>query len=185
MTASAEDESLLRRPPAPRPYTLPNVVLSVPRVAIELTLHVFQPYLKAQLEACCFWYGDAADTDNGEVRAVVVPRQLNHWGCYRVQADAMARISTATRTSRWCNLAQIHTHPGASVEHSRYDDSCANSRRALSFVFPFYGKWQGKWPEGVGVHEFQIDYWHYLSRENAARRVILIEAPSVQLIDVR
>jgi len=45
--------------------------------------------------------------------------------------------------------------------------------RALSVVFPAYGLWRRVWPDGVGVHEFQDDYWHLLSPEVAAARVVI------------
>jgi hypothetical protein len=84
------------------------------------------------------------------------------------------------------NLSQIHTHPGLGVEHSRYDDAHANSRRALSVVLPFYGRWHGVWPRGIGVHEFQSSYWHLLSDADAGRRVAIGGAGiPARLVDLR
>ncbi len=97
----------------------------------------------------------------------------------------MEKVSLATRRNGWKNLAQLHTHPGRLVEHSAYDDLCVNSRKALSLVFPNYGRWSERWPNRIGVHEYQ-GYWYLLSETDAARRVIVIRPSEKELlIDVR
>lgn len=180
------DESLLWRPPPPSPYVPSGLVLTVPLGVLNLTLRVFQQYARHKVESSCFWYGTRDDAGNGRVAAVAIPRQYNHWGHYRVEADGVAAMAAATRPHGWKNLSQVHTHPGVGVEHSRYDDAEANSRRALSVVFPLYGLWKGNWPDGVGVHEFQTDYWHLLPPANAAVRVLIDRADTkALLVDTR
>lgn len=110
------------------------------------------------------------------MRAVAVPEQRNSWGNYLVPAAAIAEMAAATRPRGWVNLAQVHTHPGPGATRSRYDDGHANSRRALSIVLPFYGRWQGPWPSGAGAHEFQDEYWHLLPAAEAALRVAVADA---------
>jgi hypothetical protein len=176
------NEDVFRRPPA-TPYWLTEGQLRVPRQALALTLEHFGR--AGRLEMCCFWYGPGSTTDPQRVSAVVIPRQHQSWGNYHVSADAMQRIHAQVGPLRLVNLAQIHSHPGVRVEHSRYDDRMANSRRALSLVVPHYGRWQGVWPQGIGVHEFQADYWHLLSELDAGRRVILTDDSGVRLIDCR
>lgn len=119
------------------------------------------------------------------VRAVVVPAQINTWGNYQVTADAVAAMAARTRPEGWRNLAQVHTHPRHNVEHSWYDDENASSRRALSVVVPHYGLWNQCWPEGLGVHEYQDEYWHLLAPEDAGRRIVIVPEVEVELVDLR
>lgn len=178
------EEGGLWRPPPPSPYRRPTSALTLPDQALELTLAVFQWTAALRVEACCFWYGHRSPDGDAVVRAVVLPKQRNSWGNYSVPAVAVAEVAEATRPRGWVNLSQVHTHPGRSVEHSRYDDANANSRRALSVVMPNYGRWPGPWPDGVGVHEFQDSYWHLLSEADAGHRVVLVAGDS-ELLDLR
>jgi hypothetical protein len=180
-----EEDDWLWRPQPPGPYRLPGAVLTLPGKVLEHTLTVFRKTAARQVEACCFWYGVRADGGSATVLSVVVPKQRNTRGNYFVPAAAVAEMAAATRPRGWVNLAQVHTHPGRGVEHSRYDDEHANSRRALSAVFPFYGRWQGPWPVGVGVHEFQDDYWHLLPEADAALRVVVADPGDAELLDLR
>lgn len=186
MDENLSENGLLWRAPPPVPYRLPRAVLAVPLPAWEQTLAVFARTAARRVEACCFWYGVRAGDDSALVHAVVVPRQRNTWGNYSVPAEAMAEVAATTRPEGWVNLCQLHTHPGRGVEHSRYDDEHANSRRALSLVLPWYGRWQGEWHAGLGVHEFQGGYWHLLAEDEARRRVILGGADLMtRLVDLR
>lgn len=167
------------------PYRGTGAALAVPPPALEITFDVFEGYAKRRVEAGCFWYGDRAPDGNATVRAVVVPRQTNTWGNYRVSASAMDAVAAATRSAGWLNLAQLHTHPGSNVEHSRYDDEHANSRRALSLVFPNYGRCGRVWSSAVGTHEWQGGYWHLLLPDVSAERIRVVAAGDVSLVDVR
>jgi len=60
----------------------------------------------------------------------------------------------------------------------------ASSRKSLSLVFPAYGKWTAPFPQGVGVHEWQSDYWHLLDERTATRRVVTING-DVKVDDFR
>ena len=180
-----EEEDWLRRPCPPGPYRLPGAVLAVPGDALWQTIAVFRGTAVRGVEACCFWYGIRAEDGGGVVHAVLVPKQRNTRGNYLVPAAAVVEMAAATRPRGWVNLAQVHTHPGRGVEHSRYDDAHANSRRALSIVFPSYGLWRGPWPVGVGVHEFQDDYWHLLLEPDAALRVVVAARGGSELLDLR
>ncbi|HJU08321.1 MAG TPA: hypothetical protein VJ727_07570 [Rhodanobacteraceae bacterium] len=114
---------------------------------------------------------------------VVAPRQRMSWGNYLVSAQALTEV-VRRLPDIWKPLAQIHSHPGANVEHSRYDDEMASSRKALSMVFPFYGNHAPAFPSGVGVHEWQNEYWHLLDEQSAKARVILVPG-EVQVEDLR
>ncbi len=165
-------------------YRLPSTTLAVPTTAWDLTMAVFAPYAEGGLEACCFWYGIRDDCRNGRVAGVVVPGQRNTWGSYRVDGAAMTAVARVTAVRGWRNLAQLHTHPCAAVEHSPYDDANANSRRALSLVLPHHGR-EWSWPSAVGVHEFQDGAWHRLADPQAAARIRLLDRGDVEIVDLR
>jgi hypothetical protein len=172
------------RSPPKTGYRRTGQTLSVPAKAIALAFDIFSRYAAARLEAGIFFYGDRVEDGNAIVKAVVVPEQTNRWGNYHVTGDAMAAVALATRSYHWLNLSQIHSHPGRDVEHSPYDDEQANSRHALSFVFPSYGGSPKSWPKDIGVHEWQGGYWHLLSEAHARVRVSPVNGDAI-LIDLR
>ncbi|MGY4608620.1 hypothetical protein ACVW16_007032 [Bradyrhizobium sp. USDA 4474] len=175
----AEDN--LRRPAPKRPYAPVDQVLKVSAQALETTLSLLQR--AGDRESGLFWYGDRDAAGNGVVRHVAAPRQAMSWGNFHIAPEALAEI--VHRLPQGCKpLAQIHSHPGVRVEHSNYDDRMMSSRRSLSLVFPSYGVSRAGFPEGVGVHEWQIDYWHLLD-ETAARRRIVATDGSVTVEDLR
>jgi len=181
--SSFDQDDAIRRPPPPQPYQPHAAVLYVPKVALEKTVEVLRS--AGRIETCCFWYGRDLPEQCGRVEAVVVPRQRGTWGNYDVSADAIAAVSAAMRAERWVMLAQVHSHPGDGVEHSRYDDARAISRSVLSLVFPRYGCWVGPWPNAAGVHEFQINYWHLLPTADAARRIVVESTDAMSFLDLR
>jgi len=179
------DEDWFRRPAPLAPYNLPDCKLLLPQTCLDLSLATFEDCRKLRQEAACFWYGTRDQAGNGVVEALVVPAQSNRRGNYHVSAEAMGEVASRTRPLGWKNLAQVHTHPGSNVEHSRYDDENASSRRALSVVFPFYGNWGLSWPTGVGVHECQDGYWHLLPAAEASMRVVITATSTIELMDLR
>jgi len=178
-----EDSYEWRRKPAGA-YARPSGVLWLPTQALEITISVLRQYQRQ--EAACFWYGLRDGTDNGFVKAVIAPFQLNRRGNYRIPSASISAVSSATRPAGWVCLAQVHSHPGSFVEHSSYDDENASSQRILSVVIPNYGLWSVPWPAGIGVHECQNEYWHQLSDFDAAQRIQLKSEPeTVTFIDLR
>jgi len=177
-----EDESMLRRPPPPAPYRLPPDTLHISPLVLERTLASLRRF--RNIESACFWFGPRAGRD-ARVAAVVTPRQRGTWGNYIIAPDAMIEVATRLAGRGWENLAQVHSHPGLGVEHSRFDDAMASSLNAMSMVFPNYGAWRETWPQGVGVHEHQADYWHRLQDADAARRVRCDGSGDVQALDLR
>lgn len=174
------DEDLFRRP-APRPYQPTSARLHVPQDALTATIVSLRR--AGHLESSVFWYGPR-NGENAVVAAVLTPQQLMTRGNYHVSASAMSEMVRRLR-DEWKPLAQIHSHPGRGVEHSSYDDRMASSRRALSIVFPFYGNWAGLWPRGIGVHEWQENYWHLLTEAAAASRVQVSATGGVMVEDLR
>ena len=176
-------EDCLWRTPAPTPYVPSVKTLALPTSALRATVTMLQR--AGERESGAFWYGPRDAAGNGTVRAVIAPRQAMARGNYHVSPAAMSSMIARLPDVSWKPLAQIHSHPGAEVEHSRYDDEMAANTRALSIVFPFYGRWSGPWPHGIGVHEHQSDYWHLLSAANAAHRVQLAADADILMEDLR
>jgi hypothetical protein len=118
------------------------------------------------------------------VKLVVAPRQAMQRANYLIPAEAVAQV-VRQLPDDWRPLAQVHSHPGIWVEHSRYDDRMALSQRVLSLVFPRYGHaMPAAFPSAVGVHECQDGYWHLLPEALAASR-LRVTAETVQVVDLR
>jgi hypothetical protein len=174
-----EDDFL--RPPPPQPYRPVDAQLYVPADAVIATADLLRR--AGQRESAVFWYGPREAPGAGTVAYVVAPRQRMSWGNYSVSPEGLAEV--ANRLAKdWRPLAQVHSHPGARVEHSMYDDHALSSRRALSLVFPFYGQVVEPFLQGVGVHEWQNGYWHLLERSLAQRRVVVCDG-ELKIEDLR
>lgn len=163
-----ENEDELRRPLPPQPYRPVVQCLRIPVGALRATLQLLQK--AGRRESGLFWYGIRDAAGNGVVHYVVAPQQTMTWGNYHIASDALSAV-VHKLPDDWRPLAQVHSHPSLRVEHSNYDDRMASSRKSLSLVFPAYGKWNASFPQGVGIHEWQNDYWHLLDDHAASRRV--------------
>jgi hypothetical protein len=175
----SEDEFL--RPPPACPYRAVDLRLRVPGAAVTATLELLRR--ASRRESGIFWYGPRDEPGNGTVAYVVAPRQRMSWGNYNVSTQQLAEV-VYRLPDDWKPLVQAHSHPGLRVEHSNYDDRMVSSRRALSLVFPSFGWGTGMFPSGVGVHEWQNDYWHLLDPTSAERRIVLIDG-AVRVEDFR
>jgi hypothetical protein len=177
------DETLLWRPRPPSNYVPTGKALSVPAATVGRTAAVLAK--AGRVESACLWLGVLDDNGNGQVAALVSPKQINRTRNYSVPGEAMVEVANLARTRGWTIVGSVHSHPGVGVEHSTYDDEMTPSRRAVSIVFPRYGRWGDPWPQGLGVHEYFERYWHLLPDEHARKRVVLSQAPEVQLFDLR
>ncbi|RUM13496.1 hypothetical protein EFD56_27980 [Rhizobium phaseoli] len=176
-----QDEDFLRRPAAPQPYSLTPAILYLSSDAVHATHKLLQR--AGRNESCVFWYGERHG-DNASVHSIRAPVQRSRRGNYHVEPESMSEMVRDLRAA-WRPLAQIHSHPGVEVEHSRYDDAMVSSRRILSIVFPYYGRPIANWPSDIGVHEWQLNYWHMLSSADAMARVRLREFADVEVRDFR
>jgi hypothetical protein len=174
-------EDRLLRPAPAQSYRPVNVQLHVPTDALIATINLLRR--AGRRESGLFWYGPRDKAGNGIVAYVVAPRQRMSWGNYAVSSQSLTEV-VRRLPDDWKPVAQVHSHPGTRVEHSNYDDQMVSSSRALSLVFPLYGRGVSHFPSGVGIHEFQSDYWHLLDPALARRRVLLIEGP-VRVEDLR
>lgn len=176
------DDLAWRRPPAPSPYRGTDRVLQAPRTLLGATLTVLRS--AGNREAACLWLGTIED-EAARVQGLIVPKQINRQLNYAIDSRAMQEVAARARPRDWTLLANVHSHPGASVEHSRYDDQMMPSRSALSIIFPYYGRWPSPWPIGVGVHEFIDAYWHLLPAATARGRVIWLDESALIVEDLR
>jgi hypothetical protein len=176
-----DSEDDLFRPPPPCPYVPVDLELRVPVTALDATLALLRR--AGRRESGLFWYGQRDCVGNGTVAYVVAPRQRMSWGNYAISAQALGEV-VHRLPDNWKPLAQVHSHPGARAEHSNYDDRIVSSHRVLSLVFPSYGRGGGPFPAGVGVHEWQNEYWHLLDLASAQRRVVLIDG-TTRMEDLR
>lgn len=176
-----QDDDPLRRPRAPRPYVPTGAVLYVQRAAVRATQELLMH--GGNNEACVFWYGERCG-EGAYVRSVRAPMQRSSRGNYHVEPEAMSEM-VRELPDAWRPLAQIHSHPGVYTEHSRYDDAMVSSRKVLSLVFPLYGRSSAPWPDGIGVHEWQIDYWQMLSPEQVGGRLSLANNDRFEVRDFR
>jgi hypothetical protein len=165
-----EDFELRQRPA--QPYRKPSILTLVPSVALESTVALLRR--AGRYESAVFWYGTKDGTGNATVAYVVSPQQISRPRNYHVPSSSVSAMVKRLRPG-WRPIAQIHSHPGDNVEHSVYDDSMAISTKVLSLVIPRYGNWSGIFPEGVGVHEWQNDYWHLLTNADAQARIRVVE----------
>ena len=147
-----------------------NVQLRISEQALYATLKILKR--AGRRESGLFWYGPRDRAGNGKVALVVAPRQRMAAGNYFISAEALAEVVHGL-PENYRPLAQVHSHPGFGVEHSNYDDRMMSSRNALSLVIPSYGHVSKPFPAGVGIHEWQEDYWHLLDPLVAATRVIV------------
>lgn len=173
-------------PPDPPRWsgTVARVLHAHPEI-LSLTRAAFLPTARRGLECGLFWYGTSTGPKSA-VTAIVVPDQINSWGHYELPEHAVDSLSEATRSRGWFNLTQVHTHPSRWVGHSDYDNRYANSRSALSLVFPLYGKILPRWPDEIGVHEFLEGRWQRLSDERVPLRVVFDSTlPIPEVIDLR
>ena len=167
-----DSEGSIFRPAPTVPYRSVSGVMFAPYAAISATHKLLQR--AGRRESAVMWYGTRDGQGNARVSHVIAPKQTMSWGNYSITASALAQA--VHRLPQECKaVAQVHSHPGAHVEHSNYDDRMVSSTRILSIVFPNYGRTLGSFPLEIGVHEWQHGYWHLLSLEESKRRVQLID----------
>jgi hypothetical protein len=141
------------------------------------TASLLEPYAAARVEAGCYWYGVRSDTE--AVAAMVgVPHQINRRRNFEVAADDLAQLVRGVPDGLVA-VAQVHTHPGLTTEHSPWDDGLIVSQKVFSLVLPDYGA-RALLSDAM-VHEFADGEWRPLPPEQAARRIQLV----LPLLDTR
>jgi hypothetical protein len=125
-------------------------------------------------EAICYWAGRSLGSLT-ILTTVVVPRATRQ--PYRVVVDEAA-FGDAARIARSLQLgllAQVHSHPGQSVEHSDGDDRLVTLpfEGMLSVVVPNYARRRMSLMD-VGVHQFQDGRWASVTAHSVRAGVITV-----------
>src|SRR5438876_10081873 len=107
-----------------------NRVLLVPRYLLEQTQKTFLEYWKRNQEAVAYWFGKENEQDKTDVvLSIAIPKAFHSGGNYDVPVEQSAKVGKTLSNQELVCLAQIHTHPGNSGNHSWYDDENAMSKR--------------------------------------------------------
>jgi proteasome lid subunit RPN8/RPN11 len=135
----------------------------------RMTAVLLRGYAGQGVEAGLYWYG-IRSSESAAVITVGLPRQTNRSGNFEVGADDLAVLVRRVRRPLVV-VAQVHSHPGANVDHSDWDNDLVVSRKILSLVVPDYGRRVHL--EDLGVHEFVDENWYRLSNDEVARRIVV------------
>jgi proteasome lid subunit RPN8/RPN11 len=106
-------------------------------------------------EGIVYWAGRDTGTDV-IITTCIAPRAVTDRGSFRVSAEANARAVMAMNDLHLVLLAQIHSHPGVLVDHSKGDNAGAFMpfEKYLSIIVPDYAR-EDPWPlTKCGVHRF-------------------------------
>ncbi len=115
-------------------------------------------------ESVLYWAGFEM-RDKWLVSTCIRPEVFATRTSFRTSAEANARVVTFLAMHGLALLAQVHTHPGAFIDHSEGDDQGAFMafENFISVVIPHYGR-QGILPlNQCGVHRFEAGQFKRLS----------------------
>lgn len=155
----------------------PTRVLFVTERTICQTWRAFEVGARLGVESSVRWAGAAYQLDCSMqvVTSIIIPHQRVSRGFFEIPHESTRAMGEALGDLGLVNLAQLHTHPSASVNHSPWDDAHAYSSRngALSIVWPHYGR---RLPslDSWGVHERQQGRWVRLKGTEASRRIVVV-----------
>lgn len=114
--------------------------------------HAWQP----SSERIVYWAGVKLD-EMWLVTTVIRPNAVLRRGSFRTSATDNAKVVAYLAQAGLSLVGQVHTHPGAFVDHSQGDDRDAFMpvENSLSLVVPFYGR-RGMLPlTSCGVHRYE------------------------------
>ena len=122
------------------------------------------------VERVAYLDGVRTPAGDGVVTTVTVPHAEQSAGHFTVAAHEMSRAGAHLRTNGLVRLAQVHTHPGSDVRHSKTDDARAYSQRngAVSIVLAWHASGD-PWPTDGAVHVREDDGWRRLEPSEASK----------------
>ena len=126
------------------------------------------------------------DGDTVRVLTVIAPQATSAPRRVVATNTANARVVKELVDHRFVHLAQVHSHPGAWVDHSDGDDEWAAFKHhgLLSLVVPNYCR-RGMLPLAkCGVHRYQDGEFKRLSDKYVESHFELSDA-EIQLFDLR
>lgn len=112
----------------------------------------------------------------------LAPDADHGWGHVLCQPEAISAAQRAAREEGLAVLAQVHSHPRGSTEHSEGDDDLVLMpfEGMLSIVAPWYGHTGMRPLDGLGVHQFQDGRWR-LARPESVREQFTIASNTIDL----
>lgn len=162
-----------------------NLLYKINSEVITITEEVLHQYGQIPHEGLVYWAGNtmnnitkithviAPETDSSEARVTVPPISNFH-------------VVKALSDNRVVHLGQVHSHPGAWIDHSYGDNEWASFKRdgIVSLVVPSYGK-NGMLPIRIsGVHRYHKNEFIRLSNKYTKSHFRVIKGEA-QFIDLR
>lgn len=159
----------------------------VPGKAVHDTERVLRAYGSEPYPREGFAYWGGSRTKSGfEVKSVIAPRLDANFAGVRISAESNSRVVQALCEYSIVELAQVHSHPGGWVDHSRGDDLMAPFKveGLVSIVVPDFCR-RGMLPiEICGVHRFEGGRFVRLSSGHV-KRSFIISRKSSAFYDLR
>jgi len=106
---------------------------------------------------------------------LTLPNAHMHSTYFTVSGDAMSEAGQHFRRFGMQRIAQVHTHPGRDVRHSRFDSENAYSQvnSALSIVIPVHARHRPDLNE-CGVHVRNDSGWRRLTLTEIEQRIRIL-----------
>jgi hypothetical protein len=177
---AGSSESVVAPPstfPIPMESDLARRLLYVPGDLVLATWRALRPTSEAGCEGVVFWAApkEMYRSSVAVVTTVVAPAQRVGPGRFELASEGVRAMGAVLRRQGLVNLVQVHTHPGAGVGHSPWDDLHAFSQRegTLSVVWPHYGR-DVPPVSAWGVHVRLSGSWRRLSTPAASERLRIL-----------
>ncbi len=134
-----------------------NLLYLVPSEAISHTGRILHEYgrRKSPHEGLVYW-GGQKDDDRITVSIVIAPKTVSSYGRVATSQRSNFDVVRLLNKHNGVQIAQVHSHPGAWVDHSPGDDDWAAFKvnGLLSIVVPRYCR-RGMPPlSSCGVHRY-------------------------------
>lgn len=151
---------------------------------IERTVEVLQESgtSEERHEGVAYWAGRRLGADV-IVTTCIVPAARTTWGSFQTSSQTNAKVVMYLASAGLELLGQVHSHPGAHVDHSDGDDERALMpyEGFLSIVVPHYAR-RGMRPlTRCGVHVFENGWFSRLNNHDVEGRIHVVE----ELADLR
>jgi hypothetical protein len=154
--------------------------LWVPRWLLDRTWSLLRQDGLKGVESTVLWGGRRFGND-AVAMAVLCPTGGDvsfSRGLVRVGPDTTAEMGRWLRAEGLRGLAQVHTHPGSWIDHSRTDDDSpiVSSDGFVSLVWPNYASLPVREITELGVHRLVDGQWHRYRGDRATQLVRVIES---------